>query len=175
MWSHSLPPSKQPSESVAYAQQFGDFISRHKYSTAIALCLILLAATIVVVFMQRSADHPDNNAQAVTVEQEALPANAPVDETTSVGSAPTTASSESASTSTEYNSQNGQALLKVNNQEIPIPKNGSVNRTVPSNDGSGSVNVSVNSSSSGSGTNNSSSSTSIQTTTSSDISVENSE
>jgi hypothetical protein len=174
MWSYSLPPKNQPGYTVAHLQQLGDFISKHRYIVAM-ICLFVVASTIAAMLAQKSVAHLDTNIQTITADQQAASLN-----TTPIVPQPSTApvtsdAQNSNSSSTESNSDNGKTSLTVNNQQIPVPANGSVHRTVPSSDGNANVNVSVNSSSTNNGTDSSSSSTSIQLNTSSESRVDNSE
>lgn len=57
------------------------------------------------------------------------------------------------------------ATVNINGQDVPVPDNGSVQKTIVSPDGKTTVNIDVQNSSTGETTNNSSSSTHVQVNT----------
>ena len=94
-----------------------------------------------------------------------------------VQTTPTTVAPDHAATDTtvETSTSGGGAKpntqVRINNQPVAVPDNGTLHKTVPTNNGNTSVDISVDSNTTGSSTSNSSSSIQLDTTSTSESSV----
>lgn len=150
MLSHSLPFSHQTAEASRVTRE--SFVAQHR-NALFAFSCVFIVISLLVVWQQHAA--------TVAHQSPELP-----DTTFAPPLSPTTLlpepNSPVESSSLDSSRQNTTTDLKVNNQSIAVPQNGTVHTVVPSEDGNTSVEFSTESHSVGSGPFRSHSSTSIQ-------------
>jgi len=167
MWSISLPPEHHRYFGD-YFTHFGALFLKHKYYTLVVL--IIIAAVALALIMQNSAA----GSRKAMSEVNTTATNVDIQKT-SQNPAGTQASS-TPDQALISNSGTTKTEVKVNDQAIAVPTNGSIGKTVTSNDGNTHVDVSINSTTTGSSQTSSSTSFQLNTNSRTESSVtENSE
>lgn len=164
MWRFSLPIEKRSSYLGDQLSQVAQWAPRHKYLLFAAIISVLCAIAIALVAFQYAAmgSKQKENVSAGTRATTVVSDNQVVtDNQQTTLSAETNQPTPDNQASINSGSQtNSNTEVKVNNKTIPVPENGSVHTTVPTDNGSASVSINVDSNSSGSA--NSSSSSFVQ-------------
>ena len=173
MWSYSSPAKEHAS--AADWMRAHLLHGRTKYIlAAIVALLIMISVTLFVAYGRATpASHIVTNYDEVQQQ-----ASSP-DAVKAVDPKPTEEVSSDVKTNVQatINSGEGNAVvrpqteLKVNNQPVNLPSNGSVNKTIESQDGNTNIDISVKSNSAGSTETNSSTNIQLNTTSESETSV----
>jgi hypothetical protein len=160
MWGYSLSSINRIKTTIPYL-----FASKAHRTMWIIGALAVLGTTSVVGWQARSTNQPPNNT-AKSIEINVPPASVKTSDQSSTVETVT-------NTSPQADQSRPSSSVRVNNQTIPIPPNGSVHKTIQSNDGQTKLNVSVDASSSTSSQSNSS--VQLNVTSSQEATIDNSE
>lgn len=155
MWSISLLSKERHSSRNYTSDHFGHIgvlAAKHKY--ALIGIAAGLAAIAIVIAVQHAAVSMQNSAET----------SAKVESTTATNnndnnieeSTPVTVESNITSEQLPPAEPEVKTEVKVNNQPVPVPENGSVQKTIVDDNGTTSVNISVNSNTKGTSRTNSS-------------------
>lgn len=166
-------PSVSPYASNSHSRGAGIGRLSHRKAWVVTLPLLAIGATVAVVAANSPAPAHRPDAQSpVTLTQQATPqtsqaaSNAPP-AITSPGKQSAQSDSSSLNVSVGASNDSGtHTQVTVNGQNVPVPKNGTIHRTVTSPDGS-TNSVSVTSTSDGSSSSFSSSTSSVSSTSTS--------
>lgn len=149
MWKISLPPAKRLGYLSGQLVETTNRIYRHKRMFVTFLSMVLLVTATVIVMLQRAAASTTQKEAVVSgshtttmSSQQSATQNQPAQPTDMQSSTPKQASIVT-------NESSAKTELKVNNQTIPVPENGTVHTTVPTDNGSSSVSINVDASSTG--------------------------
>jgi len=157
------PAKKYVSRVVSHPGTLGTFVIKRKHlSFAIAASFVvvtMLGFVAVKGIMQDSTVNQD----AVNKSTDSLVNTTITTDNLPEPSTPITQSTDQMNDSSSSSQTSSTPTVTVNNQSIPVPTNGTVNKTVQSSNGSADVNVSITSSSNTSS--NSSTSTNLQVNT----------
>lgn len=173
MWSYSSPAKEHANAADWMRAHLLHGKTKYTLAAVVALLIMILVTLFVAYGRATPASH------IVTSYDEVQQQASSPEAVKTVDSKPTEEVSDDVKTNVQatINSDEGntaaqsQAELKVNNQPVNLPANGSVNKTIESKDGNTNIDISVKSNSAGSTETNSSTSIQLNTTSESETSV----
>lgn len=161
---------QRATEVIPHPTVIRTLILRHR-AYAFAIAAVFLVAVMAGLFVLRNMaagmqtqknDSMSNTAQTAAQD----PATTVGDDSTqSVANRGDTMNTDQTNADGSQSSSQSSAKVTVNNQQITVPENGSVTKTVHSSDGSTSINITSNNSSNSNSQSNSSTSTSLNVNT----------
>lgn len=166
----SLPPK----DHTGYLSYINDHLAdasnysiKHKYAIVTVIAVVAIFALLFVI--QNTAASMQRNAAAQAALESATDTNHKVE------SNPITIESQSTPDQASNSNSEVKTELKINNQPVPVPSNGTVQKTIVTDNGTTNVNISVNSDTNGSSQSSSSTSFELDTSTQTEATVTDSE
>jgi hypothetical protein len=172
MWSYSSPTRNHASTADWVRGHLLHGKTKYVFAAVVAVLIIVFVTLFVMYSRAMPASHIVTNYD----DMQAADTPAPIE---AVNPKPTKEVSSDVKTNVEAtinsSDSNGAVLpqteLKVNNQEVRLPANGSVNKSIESKDGNTNIDISVKSNSKGNVETDSSTSIQLNTTSESETSI----